>query len=452
MSYARNLMKSKQSYKTNIVFPVELLNGMIGETVDIDIDESNICLNLKRIPPQKFQLHINLITHGILKISVISKWRKRIKGSYHIGCKFYSLNRAAKKRLKGALLQFYSLDRELIDTVRELRWLLYLIKNKFNEFDKKEPTEAKQIKFILSNRKWIFEILDKKFNKIWRITKKIPKTLYNLHKLYVYHMTEYFLGRGIEINTHIYKKPLGYPGDFITMNYILDYHRKKYLGKSTYEKLINHYTCKIPISCSNVARKNFFKKKILDTFKKRQVARITSVGSGSVRELIELAREGKITTPVIFKWFDFEKKALDYVKSQLRRIGKRKKRLLRIEYICKNVLSFINTDFLNREIGKQDFIYSSGFFDYLPEGVARRLVNILYGLIDDGGKLIICNASSQNSGHRAYYEMAGDWIFHHRSKKQLLDWVKDCKKSSKVRFEDPCPDKNYLFLSIARNK
>jgi len=436
--------------RTEIIFPVELPHGLIGEA--LNVNRLGLCLHFReRIPSRIDTVLLNSIIHGIIKIRVVKTWEKRAKGSFYVGCKFLNLNKMNKNKIKDALSRLELLDGKFVSVVRELRVFLHRTKVKFDKFDEEKPSELAQIKFIKSNRSHFFYTLDKKFDRIWRIVEKLDKNLYILYKIYIYHMLEYFLERGIEINTHISRKPLGYPGDFITMNYILDYHKDKYLGDSSYQKLVNHYTCNIPISCSNIARKNFLKKKILDTIKREKVARITSVGSGSVRELIELVREGQINRPVIFKWLDFEKKALIYVKDRLKEIDRAKRKYLKIKYICRNILSFADNNFLSKAVGKQNLIYSSGFFDYLPEEIARRLVYVLCNLLDKGGELVICNASLENSSHRAYYEMLGDWIFYHRRKEELLNWAEDLRKACKIKIDNLPYGKNYLYMSILRS-
>jgi extracellular factor (EF) 3-hydroxypalmitic acid methyl ester biosynthesis protein len=253
----------------------------------------------------------------------------------------------------------------------------------------------------------------------------------------------------IGTNRHVYQKPLGYPGDYIMMNYIYEYNgNNNYLGNSSYEKLINNYTCNIPISCSNIKRKEFLKEKILETLEGKDEAKILSIACGPARELIELLKENKINKPLFFKCLDFEKRALDYIDNEIKKIEAIKRKLFSIEYICRDITSIIRDKGLKENLKAQDLIYAFGMFDYLSERMASRLMKELYQLLDKEGKLIICNVSLENSGHRAYYELLGEWNMVHRTKEQLLSWTKDISNAGEIKFEYPTYSTNYLFLSI----
>jgi SAM-dependent methyltransferase len=254
-----------------------------------------------------------------------------------------------------------------------------------------------------------------------------------------------------EINRQIFRKPLGYPGDYITMNYIYDYHgNHKYLGKSSYEKIINNYTCNIPFSISNIVRKDFFKKKILEAMDKKQNTKIVSVGSGSMRELLELLKEGRISKNIVFSCLDFEKKALNYIDEELKKIEDKKKEFLNIRYLHNNIIDIIRNKSLKEKLADEDLIYVSGVFDYLKDRFASRLIKELYELLNKKGTLIICNASAENFSHRAYYEMLGEWNMFHRTREELLSWTRDISDVAEIKFEQPEGFINYLFLSIKK--
>ena len=71
-----------------------------------------------------------------------------------------------------------------------------------------------------------------------------------------------YLYEGSEINQYIRRKPLGYAGDYVTMNYIYDFNDKKYLGETLFERLLNRYTCSTDVANSNIHRKEYLKRKI----------------------------------------------------------------------------------------------------------------------------------------------------------------------------------------------
>jgi SAM-dependent methyltransferase len=71
-----------------------------------------------------------------------------------------------------------------------------------------------------------------------------------------------------------------------------------------------------------------------------------------------------------------------------------------------------------------DLIYSVGVFDYLPNGVAKKLVNELFNLLRPGGRLLIANWLP-NTPSVAYMEAALDWWITFRTKEQMQELIED---------------------------
>lgn len=434
-----------------VIFPVKM-KGMLGETVNLSTKEA--CLDLERLPCNSVttfyvRLH-NLAVTQALEIQ-FQPVRHRVKGdriSFEV--RFLDLNKSQLSILKDALSKYKFLNKDFIILTKNIRDFLQRTKCKFDEFDKRELNEQKQIEFIEINKKQIFSELDSHFNKVWEIVRNFDKENHRLHQIYYQQMFYDLFGPDIEINQHIYKKPLGYPGDYIMMNYIYDYHYGRYLGKSSFEKLINNYTCNIPVSRSNIKRKEFFKEKILKVAEGRDKAKILSVGCGSCRELIELLEERKIVKPLLFICLDLERKALDFVKNEIKKIDGVEKKFLSIEYIHKNIIEIIEDQKLKQKIRGQNLIYVSGVCDYLGDRTNSRLIKVLYQLLNKEGTLIISNIALENCSHRAYYEFLGEWKMYHRDKNELLSWVKDLKDILEIKFEKSSIENKYLFLTINR--
>ncbi|MCX7662122.1 MAG: response regulator, partial [Candidatus Omnitrophica bacterium] len=339
------------------------------------------------------------------------------------------------------------IEPEFLSLTHQMERYLQQIKNKFDEFDRLNNNPDKQIEFIEKNKKEIFKELDIYFEKTWNIVKNLPKERYLIYQKYYQQKLGYLLLDPIETNRHVYRKPLGYPGDYIMMNYIYDYHgNKNYLGNSSYEKLINNYTCNIAISCSNIKRKEFLKEKIIETLNRKDNSKILSVACGPARELIELLKENRIDKPLVFTALDFEKRALEFIKEQIDKIERKNRRFLSIEYLCRDITSIIRDKTLKEKLKDQDLIYAFGIFDYLSERMASRLTRELFQLLRKEAKLIICNVSLKNSSHRAYYELLGEWNMVHRTKEEMLKWTEEIKDSCKVEFEEYPNCDNYLFL------
>lgn len=64
--------------------------------------------------------------------------------------------------------------------------------------------------------------------------------------------------------------------------------------------------------------------------------------------------------------------------------------------------------------GPFDFVYSAGLYDYLEQGAATRLTEILFGMLEPGGELLIANFVPSFSGH-AFVDFFMDWRLECRS-------------------------------------
>lgn len=449
--------------RIEVAFPVDVrardsqsnnITKLSGKTVDLS--ENGIGLILDSLLPtfSEVDISINISPRYMpFQIEALIVWSKPVfkDGYFRCGLHFLRIEESSLLALRDILSDYKLLDAKFVSLIKEFKQILEEIKSDFDKFDNINKSEQKQIDFIQTRKKEISEKLDDYFTKIWNMVRGLERDTYIVHQNYFQQVLHPLLEEKIEINRHMYRKPLGYPGDFMMMNYIYDYNgNNRYLGNSSYEKLINNYTCNIPISCSNIKRKEFLKEKILETLNRKNNFKILSVACGPARELIELVKEGRINKPLSFKYLDFEKRALDYIDSEIQKLEPNKRQLFSTEYICRDIISIIRDKKLKQGLTDCDLIYAFGIFDYLSERMALRLTKELFQLLQKQGKLVICNASLENASHRAYYELLGEWNMVHRTKKQMLDWTKGIEGIEEVKFEEPSESSNYLFLSIKK--
>jgi len=338
------------------------------------------------------------------------------------------------------------LNDDFVFLTQDIKAYLIDIKQKNDKFDQREKDRKKRIVFLLSSKDEVFYKLSARFKQIWEIAANFNEQSYKPHESY-YRKELGPLLLNVEINKHIYKKPLGYSGDYLTMNYIYDYH-DRYLGESSYDILINLFTCTIPISNSNIERKEYFKKEIQRVLSQSKEAHIASIGSGSARELMELLDMGEINKPVNYTCVDFEPKALHYIQEEI--LKRKKNDFLNMHYVVLDIRDIIKSDKINEKLSKKDFIYASGMYDYLTDRFAKRLTPILYNLLNKSGYMVIVNAKLESSEMRAYYEMLGDWKFNHRTKDQIFAWTQALTDVRSISFDDLFFPNNYYFLKISR--
>lgn len=446
----RKTITEKRAFPRIIItLPVMITTDFIGETFNLSEIGVNFVFQ-KPLLSSIGQVKIELSEEEFIKTEFKVIWNKHLvkENKFIYGVHFRRLKEKNLKIFREILAKSKYLNERFANLVNEFRNYLKSIKTKFDEFDIKNLDEKDGINFIKAEKKEIFEKFNMYFNNIWEIARNFTKEEYDLHQKYSRRMLWPLLHDPVETNRLVCEKPLGYAGDFIIMNYIYDFHNK-YLGDSSYEKLINSYTCSIPISTSVVKRKDFFKKKILEVLHSRRFPKVLSVGSGPTRELLELVREAKIVKPLYFGCLDFEKRALDYIQTELQKIESKKKSYLHIGLINKNILDLIRNRKIKSMYEKYDLVYASGLSDYLFTRTAKKVVKNLYRLLNKKGVLIVTNAKKENATHQVYYEMLGEWYLHHRTKGELLDWIKDIQNAN-VKFDETGKENSFLFLCLHR--
>lgn len=339
-----------------------------------------------------------------------------------------------------ASLTYEKLNEDFIAETKNFTYYMFTLKNECEKFDKTNPSQEDIEKFIEYLDKTFRTKIYSHFEKIWLMTKDLNKKTYLLYRsFYQKHLLSIFTEA--EINKHIYDRPFGYPGDFVSMNYIYDFHNEL-LGKNTFEKFINHLTTTIPISLSNIKRKKVLKEKIIEIIKKNNgKAKITSIACGPAKEIIELSIETKLLVESQITFLDFEKKALDFVKKNL-------PPYIHAQFIHTNLIDLIKNKTSDIFSKQQDLIYAFGIYDYLNDLIAKKLTKILFQSLGDSGELFICNVAKEKESLRAYFEFLGEWEMIYRTKEQLKQLTQSIPYS-KMKFIDD-NENSYHFLCIIK--
>ena len=322
---------------------------------------------------------------------------------------------------------------------------LHLIKEQFAKFDQELKNEQEKFIFLEKEKDPIFKEFDNKFDRLWRYFNHVDNVLFEARKQYCEKTIVPYLYEGNEINKYIRRKPLGYGGDYVTMNYIYDFNDKKYLGETLFERLLNRYTCSIDVANSNIHRKEYLKKKIQEIIQETISPRILSVGCGPAREIIELLRENKITKQVDISLLDLEKNAIKYVEDQLKEIDYDRQQI-RITLHLADLLEIVRSNKIAETFKDIDFIYASGVFDYLGDKTCKKIVQVLSEVVKK--EMVVFNMSLENARHRAYYEVLGEWVMIHRKKEVVMEWASGWSGVSNIEDYPEC--RSYWILRLRK--
>jgi SAM-dependent methyltransferase len=243
-----------------------------------------------------------------------------------------------------------------------------------------------------------------------------------------------------------YYKPLGYAGDYVTMNIAYTNH---YQGDSAYAKFINRMFCDLMISRAAISRVPFLKKWISSVVEGRDSShtRILSVASGPAREIQDYLTESGPRSGLEFTLFDQDPKALTFAQSALAPLALRFADRMTIRYLNGAVKHLVKDPARYAELGGQDLVYTAGLFDYLRSDVATRLMKNLFDLLAPGGRLVVGNLSPACDS-QGFLETLVDWQIIYRTDEELVDLAKTCPAKS-LRVEAEATGVN-RFLVVER--
>jgi len=331
------------------------------------------------------------------------------------------------------------------ETMRFKAWLLTLREN-CDRYDIFESKLDARVEFVKQNKVKIFEVFDSHFRLINSIFSDMEKQFeHDVHhrRFYQYHLLP--LVCTSPLNTRIYLKPLGYPGDYEIMNY---YYADSYCGDTTYQMLLNRYTVEIPLARANINRRkvlaNVFDELAENTSGRRKI-RIASIGCGPAVELIDLIDRNFSGGRFELFCFDSEPLAL---KSLMKKISEKESYTsIDIHFHRLDIRRFLTNRDPNLYPLDMDLVYAAGLFDYFSDKHATLALELLSSWLTPGGKLAIVNVS-KGHGYDAYLELLGEWILNARDESDILRLCEGISCSTKSVFFDPENGQNvYLILS-----
>lgn len=212
-----------------------------------------------------------------------------------------------------------------------------------------------------------------------------------------------------------YYKPLGYPGDFEIMNYVYD-------GSPIGTDLKSKFLHKLGVIAGDpiITRMNALASLIAAHAHEHESAdpiNILSVGCGPARELETILNEAPAQARFNATLVDQEERALEYAVRGAKRLAQAD----RVKTTALNISfkDMLSPSSLAAHLVDQDIVYSSGLVDYLNPLLAMRFVRRMFDYIKPGGKLIIGNVNSLETGLLWDCEHVLDWTMYFRNETEM---------------------------------
>jgi extracellular factor (EF) 3-hydroxypalmitic acid methyl ester biosynthesis protein len=293
----------------------------------------------------------------------------------------------------------------------------------------------------------ILPSIDSLFTRFEEIADKVPDDLLPFHRTYAKRQLHpQVLCSPFAYRT--YHKPLGYAGDYETVNMIL---REPLEGSSMFAKTINMWLLRQPSAEAHRNRIKYLTGQLVkETHRlahQGSIAQILSLGCGPAGEVKNFLIQEELSNNARFTLLDFNDETLQHTAKVLHEAKQQYRRSTEIEMVKKSVHQIL------KEAGKQppqkyDLIYCAGLFDYLSDRVCKRLMNILYDMLAPSGLLLATNVHASNP-NRNSMDFFLEWHIVHRNHPQLAQLKPDLAPKETFREKQEFTGVN-IFIEVRK--
>ncbi len=257
-------------------------------------------------------------------------------------------------------------------------------------------------------------------NEIETICQDLSANAHARHKAYFQELLLEIYTLTCPFTARAYQKPHGYAGDYILMSMICE--QDPFTGDSLYQQCLQYFTVNSPSAAPVKNRVKLIYSQIVEqaklTLQQKDNFRIFDVASGPSVP-VQLFLENNPESNQLEAYFlDQDPLAMDYLQNRLAILKERFHRKSRFNYYSKKIQDVFMDSSMLQDLNQQDFIFSSGLFDYLTDDLAKMLIQALYSLLAPGGSLLIGNLSDQSTG-KVFQWYVNDWPIFFRSETQL---------------------------------
>lgn len=213
-----------------------------------------------------------------------------------------------------------------------------------------------------------------------------------------------------------YKKPRGYPGDYLTLEYI---YNNQPLSKGIgffFDKYFLSNKLAIAVRNRKDLMASILNRFISETeLQKMDILNIASGSCRDIKEFLNVYRAGKILK---FNCLDYDEDALEFSKKAIK-----EDKEIKLNFINDDAIKFAK-NILSRSFEKQDIIYSIGLADYMPDRILQKMICSFFGLLKDNGRLILAHKDKHRFSPLPP-DWFCDWKFIPRDEPKLISLVNE---------------------------
>ncbi|KAJ9625099.1 hypothetical protein H2203_005054 [Taxawa tesnikishii (nom. ined.)] len=213
-------------------------------------------------------------------------------------------------------------------------------------------------------------------------------------------------------------KPRGYQGDSEMMRMVYE---NDYRGETLFGMMLHKHIISTPAADAVRNRRALVTRELRDwvrTHKSSAPVEVLSVACGPAYEIADIFRDQADFQKFRITLLDQDGEALGEAHQEIQAAETRCSGKVDVRYVKKSIGALLRPGSVRDGLGKFDFIYSMGLYDYLDGRTAKKLTNALFDMLKPGGALLLGNYSKTNPT-RYYLEYWCDWPLEYRDEKEL---------------------------------
>jgi extracellular factor (EF) 3-hydroxypalmitic acid methyl ester biosynthesis protein len=301
--------------------------------------------------------------------------------------------------------------------VADMRMLLQDIRNWCAQLElgiRARPDGARreiELSLLDEMRPKVVPLLHQLFERFEQRVSLVPRDGYAVHGAYVKREL-HPLVLAAPFMHRTFTKPLGYAGDYEMVSMMV---RDPYEGPSTFAKILNTYFLDTAPVIAHRNRLIMLTQRLVEEACRMRVTgkrlRVFNLGCGPAEEIQRFIAEEPISSVAEFTLLDFNEETLRSGTEKLGLLAKKHGRQTKLQFVKKSVVQVLKE---SQKPGSMfaregfDLVYCAGLFDYLPDNVCQKLVEILYQMAVPGGLVVVTNVDSFNPC-RGWMELSVDW-------------------------------------------
>ncbi len=418
-------MENRAYPRVNASFPIKIDSNILGEVVDISQTGLGLVFE-KPLSLSKVTAEIELSPKESIKTEFKVIWNKQLvqKGKFRYGACFIRL----KEKERDLLREIYirkAIER-VVGNIPVFETKQRVI-DFFVVYCKKFMSQLDSLACSIRDNNILLDHACKKSENLNDDIVKKGHEIENLlnSKPLAKKLKECFRtllgpwGYKGKILKRAFEKPRGYPGDYLTIEFIYDNKAiSEGIGYCSDTYFLNN---KYAVAVRN--RKD----KMKDILNKHLISgqpgaiKILNIACGSCREIVDVLCTGSVPKKeMIFTLVDHDQEALDFSRNAL---ASYESKDLKFNYLNHNVLDYIKNDQEYKKIlGNYSLIYSIGLADYIPDKILKRLISFWFSILQPWGSLVLAH-KDMTQYDPIPIDWWANWTFYPRNEKNILDIV-----------------------------